>query len=111
MDIPITDPRRTTYDAIWQHPAPADLLLRNVRLMLGALADRVQLHNGDLAITRNGHTLVLHQTYSRNFADVQELLEIRHFLCETGAAPVDGPATLTLSLESTKNLTESRRSL
>jgi hypothetical protein len=95
MEIPLTGMRKTTYDALWLEPAPADLLWRNARLMLGTLADRVQLYNGELTITRNGHTLVLHQTYSRNFIDMQELLEIRRFLDQSGAgasaAPVADP--------------------
>ena len=98
MEIPLSGMRKTMYEAIWLDPAPADLLWRNARLMLGALADRMQLHSGELTITRNGHTLVLHQTYSRNFVDMHELLEIRRFLDESGpgagAASVAGPGDI-----------------
>jgi len=77
---------QSTYDAIFRHPMARNLQWREVRSMLTALADDVQEHNGTLKITRNAQTLVLHQPYGKNIADMHELMEIRHFLERSGTA-------------------------
>ena len=83
MGMQLSGSHRTTYEAIVGHPAPQTLPWRNVRSMLGALADVLQVQDGIWKVTRNGQTLALAQPYTTSFADAQELLEIRRFLEES----------------------------
>jgi hypothetical protein len=71
---------RRTYDTLFRHPAARNLSWRDVRSMLGALADVVEEDNRKLKITRNGQTLVLHPSLDKNVTEIEELMEIRHFL-------------------------------
>jgi len=74
-----------TYDAVFQHPIARNLQWRDVRSMLVALADTSDEPNGNLKITLNNHTLVVHPPIRKDFSDIQELMKIRHFLQQTGA--------------------------
>jgi hypothetical protein len=71
---------RRTYDTLFRHPAARNLAWRDVRSMLGAVADVVEEDNRNLKITRNGQTLVLHPSLDKDVAEIEELMEIRHFL-------------------------------
>jgi hypothetical protein len=75
-----------TYDAVFQHPISRNLQWRDVRSMLGALAEMTEERNGNLKFTRNGQTLTVHPPRRKDLSDVQELMQIRHFL-ERSAAP------------------------
>jgi len=83
---------RRTYDAIFRHPAARNLGWRDVRSMLGALAEVVEEPNGNLKITRNGQTLVLHPSLDKNVAEIEELMEIRHFLERSSAVSPEAVA-------------------
>jgi hypothetical protein len=52
--------------------------------MLGALAEVVEEPNGNLKVTRNGQSLVLRPSLHKNVAEIEELMEIRHFLERSG---------------------------
>lgn len=82
---------RTTYDAVFQHPAPRNLHWRDVRSLLDALAESVEEHQGNLKVKRNGQTLVVQRPRGKDLADMRELTQIRHFL-ERSDAPVPKPA-------------------
>src|SRR5689334_21740557 len=75
-----------TYDAVFQHPVARNLQWRDVRSMLGALADETEERSGNLKFTRNGETLTVHPPKRKDFSDIQELMQIRHFLERSGAA-------------------------
>jgi len=77
--------QRRTYVAIFRHPMAHNLAWRDVRSMLGALAEVVEEPNGNLKITRGGQTLVLHPSLDKNVAEIDEMMEIRHFLERSGA--------------------------
>ncbi|TFG38849.1 MAG: hypothetical protein E4H48_09930 [Syntrophobacterales bacterium] len=77
---------RRTYGAIFRHPAARNLGWRDVRSMLGALGEVVEEPNGNLKVTRNSQTLVLHPSLDKNVADIEELMEVRHFLERSGPA-------------------------
>jgi hypothetical protein len=82
---------QATYDAVFQHPIARNLQWREVKSMLSALADGVQEEqNGNFKFTRNGQTLTVHPPRRKDFSDVQELMQIRHFL-EKSAAPQPVP--------------------
>ena len=75
---------RATYDAVFQHPVPRDLAWRDVRSMLGALADDTEEHDGHLKFTRNGRTLIVGPPRHEGFSDAEQLTEVRHFLVRSG---------------------------
>jgi hypothetical protein len=83
---------RKTYEAIFRHPAAHNLEWHDVRSLLNALADVVEEHNGNLGVTRNGHTLTLHAPKHKDLASVEELLAIRHFLEQSGEPAIDPPS-------------------
>jgi hypothetical protein len=87
MTTQMTGSHHSTYKAIFQHPVARNLDWRDVRSMLLALADDVQESSGNLKVTRNGRTLVLHPPVRRAFSDIHELMNIRHFLEESGVLP------------------------
>ena len=62
--------------------------------MLGAMKDAtaVEESNGNLKVTRNGQTLVLHRPRGKDLADKKELMHVRHFL-ERSQTLVPVPAT------------------
>jgi len=86
MKTQLSSSHRRTYDGIFRHPAAHNLGWRDVRSMLGALADVVVEPNGNLKVTRNGQTLTLHPSLDKNVAKIEELMEIRHFLERSGDA-------------------------
>lgn len=75
------------YDAVFRHPPARNLDWRHVRAMLAALAEVAEQANGNVKFTRGGETLVLHLSAEKNVATVDELMAIRHFLTQSGAAP------------------------
>lgn len=80
-----------TYERIFQHPLSHNLEWREVRTMLGRLGEVNEESNGHVAVVRNGHTLSLHRSHSKDITDVHELMEIRHFL-ERSETPLSEPA-------------------
>ena len=56
--------------------------------MLGAMADAdaVEDNKGNLKVTRNGETLMLHRPRGKDLADKTELMQVRHFLERSGTA-------------------------
>jgi hypothetical protein len=78
---------QSTYDALFQHPIARNLQWRDVRSMLGAVADVTEERSGNVKFTRNGQTLVVHPPRHKDFSDVQELMKVRHFLDQSGEPP------------------------
>jgi hypothetical protein len=54
--------------------------------MLSALAEVTEEHGGNVKFTRNGQSLIVHPPVRKDFSDVHELMQIRHFL-ERSATP------------------------
>ena len=71
---------QSTYDAVFQHPISRNLQWRDVRSMLSACSDTTDEHSGNVKFTRNGQTLTVHPPLRKEFSDVHELMQIRHFL-------------------------------
>ncbi len=87
MKTELSGSHRTTYDAIFQHPDSRNLAWRDVESMLHSIDGiEQQEQNGTLKVQRNGRTLILHRPVRKNIADVQELMDLRHFLVESEAA-------------------------
>jgi hypothetical protein len=75
-----------TYDAVFQHPISRNLQWRDVRSMLISLSDASEEHSDHLKFTRNGHSLTIHPPKRKDFSDVQELMQVRHFLERSGTS-------------------------
>ena len=74
MKPQLSGSHRRTYDGIFRHPVARNLGWRDVRSMLGALAEVVEEPNGNLKIAHNGQTLVLHPSLDKNVAEIEDLL-------------------------------------
>ena len=48
--------------------------------LLEEIGHVTQEPNGHLKVTRNGQTMVLHPPRTKDFADADELMDLRHFL-------------------------------
>ena len=55
--------------------------------MLTALADATEEHGENVKFTRNGQTLMVHPPRHKDFSDLQELMQVRHFLERSGTPP------------------------
>lgn len=86
MTTQLTGSHRSTYEAIFQHPVARNVHWRDVRSLLAALANVVEEPNGNLKATRGEQTLVLRPSRDKNVAEIEELMEIRHFLERSGGA-------------------------
>jgi hypothetical protein len=93
MEQQLSGAHQKMYQQLFQHPLPHNLHWQEVWSMLGAMKDAqaVEEGNGNLKITRNGQTLVLHRPRGKDLADKKELMHIRHFL-ERSEALVPAPA-------------------
>ncbi|MGD0464672.1 MAG: hypothetical protein ABSB74_19480 [Tepidisphaeraceae bacterium] len=91
MESQLSGPHQKIYQRVFQHPMAHNLQWREVWSMLGAIAgaDAVEDGKGNLKVTRNGQTLVLHRSRGKDLADKKELMQVRHFLerSETAAPP------------------------
>jgi hypothetical protein len=95
MDAQLSGSHQKVYERVFQHPMPHNLQWREVWAMLGAIGDAqaVEEANGNLKVTRNGQTLMLHRPRGKDLADTKELMQVRHFLERSGApAPAPAPA-------------------
>jgi hypothetical protein len=76
-----------TYNTIFQHPVSHNLEWRHVRALLATLGKVTEEPNGNLKATRNGHVLVLHPPRTKDVAETDELMALRHFLEQSESAP------------------------
>jgi hypothetical protein len=58
--------------------------------MLGALSETTEERGGSFKFVRNGRSLTVHPPKRKDFDDVKELMQIRHFLDSSGE-PLDTP--------------------
>ncbi len=79
-----------TYEKIFQHPISHNLKWRKIRSLLSHLGELTEGSNGHLNFTRNGRTLALRRSQSKDIADTDDLMAIRHFLqsSDTALPPV-----------------------
>lgn len=84
---PLTGSHLRTYNRIFQHPVSHNLEWRSVLALLNRLGEVVEEPNGNLKVTCNGQILVLHPSRSKDVAETEELMALRHFLERSGAAP------------------------
>jgi hypothetical protein len=95
MESHLTGSHRHAYDALFRHPVAHNLQWRDVWSMLGAVATAVEEQNGNLKVTRNGQTMVLHRPRGKDLADAKEVAQIRNFLERSIAPPAPTAASGT----------------
>jgi hypothetical protein len=71
---------RRTYETIFQHPLAHNLSWRDVHALLRHLAVVTEEPNGNLKVTRAGEVLVLHPARTKEVAEADEMMALRHFL-------------------------------
>lgn len=76
-----------TYNTIFQHPVSHNLDWREVFSMFKRLGEVADESNGNLRITRNGQTLILHRPNTKDVANADEVMSLRHFLEKSEAIP------------------------
>ena len=76
-----------TYQRIFQHPASHNLEWRDVHALFHHLAEVVAEPNGNLRVSRTGQVIVLHPARTKDVADTDELLTLRHFLERSETIP------------------------
>ncbi len=69
-----------TYNTIFQHPVSHNLEWRHVHALFRHLGQVEEEPNGNLKVTRNGENLVLHPPRTKDVAETEELMALRHFL-------------------------------
>jgi hypothetical protein len=84
----LTGSHLRTYESIVQHPVSHNLEWRNVRSLFNHIAEVVEQPNGNLKVTRNGQSMILRTPRTKDVAEVAELMELRHFLARSEAAPL-----------------------
>jgi hypothetical protein len=80
----LTGSHLRTYQTIFQHPVSHNLDWRHVRALFDHLAEVVEQPNGNLKVTRNGQSLVLHPPRTKDVAGTDEIMALRHFLERSG---------------------------
>jgi len=78
--VPLANSHQRTFDRIFQHPISHNLEWRDVHALLEEMGEVSKEHNGNLKVTRNGQTLVLHPTSKKDVAEMEEVMKLRHFL-------------------------------
>jgi hypothetical protein len=84
---PLTGSHLRTYQPIFQHPISHNLGWHDVHAMFRKLGQVEEEANGNLKVTRNGESLVLHPTSTKNVEDADAVMELRHFLQRSEPAP------------------------
>jgi hypothetical protein len=85
----LTGAHLRAYQAVFQHPLAHNLGWRDVHAMLRQLATVTEEPNGNLKVTRHGQVLVLHPPRTKDVAEADELMALRHFLERSEPAAAD----------------------
>ena len=83
----LTGSHLRTYNTLFQHPVSHNLEWRAVRALFDHIAEVVEQPNGNLRVTRNGQVLVLHPPRTKDVAETDELMGLRHFLERSEKTP------------------------
>jgi hypothetical protein len=80
MDTRLSRAHQRTYDAVCGHPKSHNLHWRDVRSLLGAMAQVTEDPSGKIHATRQGRTLILHPRHHGEALAIGELVELHRFL-------------------------------
>jgi hypothetical protein len=76
----LTGSHLRTYRTIFQHPVSHNLGWRDVHALFRELGQLEEEPNGNLKVTRNGQTMVLHPPRTKDVSETDEVMSLRHFL-------------------------------
>ncbi len=91
----LTGSHLRAYQAIFQHPVSHNLGWHDVHALLRRLAQVEEEPNGNLKVTRNGEVLVLAPPRTKDVAETDELMALRHFLEQSESTPPETNASET----------------
>jgi len=75
------------YNTIFQHPVSHNLEWSHVHALFRQLGQVEEEPNGNLKLTRNGQVLVLPPARTKDVADTEELMALRHFIEQSETPP------------------------
>jgi len=81
---PMSHKHAHTLHQIFQHPTVHNLEWHDVVALMKHLGTVEQENNGNLLVTLNGVSQVLHHSQGKEISDVQQVLALRHFLESAG---------------------------
>ena len=76
----LTGSHLRTYNTIFQHPISHNLKWHDVHALFGQLGKIEEEANGNMKVTRNGQTLVLHPHRAKDVSETDEVMVLRHFI-------------------------------
>ena len=76
-----------TYNTIFQHPISHNLKWHDVHTLFGQLGKIEEEANGNMKVTRNGQTLVLHPHRTKDVSETDEVMVLRHFIEQSETMP------------------------
>jgi hypothetical protein len=83
--------QRRTYDRIFQHPLSHNLGWHDVLGLFRQLGEVEEEPNGNFKVTRNGRSLILNAPRTKDVAEAEEVMALRHFLQESETSPSAPP--------------------
>jgi hypothetical protein len=90
-NLPLTGAHLRTYQTIFQHPISHNLGWQEVHALFRHVGEMDEEPNGNFKVTRNGRTLILHPSRTKDVAETDQLMAMRHFLRESeGTPPPEG---------------------
>jgi len=87
----LTGTHLRTYKTIFQHPISHNLGWQDVHALFRQLGQVEEEPNGNLKVTRNGQTLVLHPPRTKDVSETDEVMSLRHFLERSDTLPPESP--------------------
>jgi hypothetical protein len=87
----LTGSHLRTYNTIFQHPVSHNLEWSAVRALMGKIGEVTEEPNGNLKVLRNGRSLVLHPHHTKDVAETEELMVLRHFIRESEGTAAGAP--------------------
>src|ERR1700722_4389129 len=76
----LTGTHLRTYRTILQHPVSHNLKWDDVDALFRYLGQIEKESNGNMKVTRNGQTMVLHPHRTKDVSETEEVMAIRHFI-------------------------------
>lgn len=77
---------RKVLHALFAHPIPANVSMKDVEAVLGELGATIENRHGSrVAVTLNGHTVVVH--HAGHALPKDEIVQVRRFLEASGVDP------------------------
>jgi|ERR1700677_1581565 len=83
----LTGSHLRTYNTIFQHPVSHNLKWNDVHALFNHLGEIEEEPNGNMKVTRNGQTLVLHPHRTKDVSETDEVMALRHFIERSETMP------------------------